>query len=266
MNSQVILITGASAGIGEELARQLARERGAGVRLALAARRADRMESLARELQEKFGTETLVRATDVTHPGQIERLIGAVEERWGRLDVLVNNAGILKMEPILRMPEEDMTSMMDVNFWGPLRLVRAAVPLMARSGGGHVLQIASGVGRRGLPFMSVYCATKFALAGLTEGLRLELLAQKIHFTTVYPGGVDTDMPRNVDPAKLPPAYHRHEGMRISVDRAAKAVRKAIRRRPLEVYVPGWVRLGAWVSVLFPALGDFLIRRNYRSTL
>jgi short-subunit dehydrogenase len=269
MDHPVILITGASSGIGAELARQLAREAaeaGGGARLALAARRMDRLETLAMELRRDHGARILVHATDVAQPSQVAALVEKVRLEFGRLDVLVNNAGVLKMEPFLKMPTEEMQSMMNVNFWGPLNAVRAAAPLMAANGGGRVLQVASGVARRGLPFMAVYGATKFALAGLTESLRLELRAQGIRFTTIYPGGVDTEMPESVDPAKLPPAYNRHAGMRIPAAQVARAIRKAIKCGPLEVYVPGWVRYAAWLSVLFPALADRLIRMNYRKTI
>ena len=104
------------------------------------------------------------------------------------------------------------------------------------------------------------------MSGLTESLRLELGPKKIHFTTVYPGGVDTEMPASVDPSKLPPAYHRHEGLRIPAARVARAIRKAIKYRPLEVYVPWWVRYGAWLSVVSPWLADVILKRNYRKTL
>jgi short-subunit dehydrogenase len=266
---QVVLITGASSGIGAELARQLAREAarsGRRVRLALAARRTDRLETLAQELRRDHGAEVLVQPTDVTQPAQVAALIDKVRQIYGRLDVLVNNAGVLKMQHFLDMPAGDMQYMMNVNFWGPVHAIRAAAPLMAATGGGHIVQVASGVARRGLPFMAVYSATKSALAGLTESLRLELKAQGIVFTTIYPGGVDTDMPASVDPSTLPPAYHDHAGLRIPAARVARAIRKALRSRPLEVYVPGWVRWGAWVSVIFRSAADLILRRTYKQAV
>jgi short-subunit dehydrogenase len=266
---KVVLITGASSGIGAELARQLAREAarsGRRVRLALAARRADRLETLAQELRRDHGADVLVQLTDVTQPAQVAALIDKVRQDYGRLDVLVNNAGVLKMEPFLDMPFGDMQYMVNVNFWGPVHAIRAAAPLMAATGGGHIVQVASGVARRGLPFMAVYSATKSALAGLTESLRLELKTKSIAFTTVYPGGVDTDMPASVDPSRLPPAYHDHAGLRIPAARVARAIRKAMRSRPLEVYIPWWVRGGAWLSVLFPSAADFILRRNYKQAV
>jgi short-subunit dehydrogenase len=265
----VVLITGASSGIGAELARQWARASAAKdlpARLALAARRTDRLETLARELERTYGANVLAHATDMAQPSQIAALVEKVKMHFGRLDVLVNNAGVLKMEPFLHMSSGDMQYMMNVNFWGPLHAVRAAAPIMAETGGGHILQVTSGAGRRGLPFMAVYSATKFALAGLTESLRLELKAQGIDFTTVYPGGVDTEMPASVDVARLPKNYPRHGDLRISAERAARAIRKAIECRPLEVYVPWWVRYTSWLAVVAPGLTDRLIRMGYKDAL
>jgi short-subunit dehydrogenase len=256
---KTILITGASSGIGAELARQLAAE---GHRLALAARRQDRLEILAEELTQKHGIDVLVCPTDVTQLIQVTTCVQKVWERFGRLDVLVNNAGVLKMQPFVTMPIEDMKILMNTNFWGSLQMIRATAPFMAKQGGGHILQVGSGVSRRGLPFMAVYSATKFALTGLTESLRLELKAQGIDFTLVYPGGVDTEMPASVDPAHLPPHYHRHTELRIPATQAARAIVRAIQKRPLEIYVPRWVRAAAWMSVLFPRLTDFFIHRAY----
>jgi short-subunit dehydrogenase len=269
IEDKVVLITGASSGIGAELARQLAREAarsGGRVRLVLAARRTDKLEALAEELRRERGADVLVQTTDVAQPAQVAALIDNVRQKFGRLDVLVNNAGVLKMQSFLNMPAGDMQYMVNVNFWGPVHAIRAAAPLMAAGGGGHIVQVASGVARRGLPFMAVYSATKWALAGLTESLRLELKAQNIAFTTVYPGGVDTEMPGSVDPSTLPPAYDRHAEMRIPAARTARAIRKTLSSKALEVYVPGWVRWGAWLSVLFPPVADFILRRHYRNAV
>lgn len=264
MTDRVVLITGASSGIGAELARQLARE--GGVRLALAARRLDRLDALAAQLRRDHAAEVLVHQTDMAQPSQAAYLIEKVQGHYGRLDVLVNNAGVLKMQSFLDMPSEDMRYLMDVNFWGPLYAVRAAAPVMAAQGDGHVIQVGSGVSRRGLPFMAVYSATKFALAGLTESMRLELKSQGIAFTMVYPGGVETEMPASVDMGKLPADYPRHGSMRISAARAARAIRKAIKCRPLEVYVPWWVRFASWLSVVCPPLADYMIRKSYKESL
>ncbi len=268
-DSPVILITGASSGIGAELARQLARgaaKEGRTARLALAARREDRLNALAEELRRDCGADVLVHAADMTQPSHVAVLVDSVKSHFGRIDVLVNNAGVLKMAPFLDMPIGDMQYLVNVNFWGPLHAIRAAAPVMAEQGGGRIVQVASGVARRGLPFMAVYAATKAALSCFTESLRMELGAQGIDFTIVYPGGVDTEMPASVDRASLPDTYHDHAELRIPAARAARAIRKALKCGALEVYVPWWVRWASWLSVICPSAADFLIRRSYGKSL
>lgn len=260
LSSRVVLITGASAGVGAATARALAET---GCRLALVARRQERLEELARELKSRHNTEALVHAADLEEPEQVRGMVEATARHFGRLDVLINNAGLLRMAPLLAMPLDDMKHLMDTNFWPIIHAVRAAAPLMARQGGGHIINIASGAARRGLPYMAVYAATKWALAGLTEGLRIELAASNIRFTTVYPGVIDTDMPRNVDRSRLPPEYPDHESSRMPVERVARAIVRAVRKRPVEVYVPWWLRPAAWLCTISPALLDRAILPHYR---
>jgi NAD(P)-dependent dehydrogenase (short-subunit alcohol dehydrogenase family) len=214
-------------------------------------------------LKNRHGTETFTLATDVQEPEQVRAMIEAAHRHFGRLDVLINNAGVLRMAPVLTMPVSDMVALMNTNFWPVIHSVRAAAPLMAAQGGGHIINVGSGVSRRGLPYMAVYSATKFALAGLTEGLRIELARDNICFTTVYLGIIDTDMPRNVDRSRLPKDYPDHASGRIPAERVALAIARAVRTKPVEVYVPGWMRYALWFCAMFPALADSLIGRHYK---
>ncbi|HRY30150.1 MAG TPA: SDR family oxidoreductase [Elusimicrobiota bacterium] len=257
IKNKVILITGASSGIGWATAEALARE---GARLALAARRQDRLDALAQTLHERHGTETFVVRTDVKRENEVRYMITETVKRFGRLDVLINNAGVLFMGQFLEMPLVDMHAIMDTNYWSIVHAVKFAAPPMSKQGGGHIINIASGVSRRGLPFMAAYSASKYALAGLTEAVRLELAAQNIKFTTVYPGGVETEMPKSVDRKKLPPTYPDQRRWRISAERVARAVVKAVRKQPVEIFVPWWVGIGPWINLFSPALADRLIRR------
>jgi NAD(P)-dependent dehydrogenase (short-subunit alcohol dehydrogenase family) len=260
-SSLVVLITGASAGIGAATAHELAR---AGCRLALAARRKDRLEGLARELKSQHNTDAFVCALDVQEPEQVRAMVEAVARHFGRLDVLINNAGILRMAPLLAMTEQEMRGQMETNFWAVIHAIRAAAPLMARQGGGHIINVASAASRRGLPYMGVYAATKWALAGLTESVRVELAAGNIRFTTVCPGVIDTDMPRNVDRSRLPQGYPEHDRARLPVGRVARAITRAVRTKPVEVYVPWWIRYVGWVCSVCPALVDRIVRRHYKT--
>ncbi len=260
LSSRVVLITGASAGIGAATARELAR---AGCRLALVARRKDRLEELALELKTRHNTDAFIHVADVEDPEQVRAMVESVARHFGRLDVLINNAGLLRMAPLLAMPLDDMEHLMDTNFWAVVHSIRAAAPVMARQGGGHIINVASGVSRRGLPYMTVYAATKWALAGLTEGLRIELATENIRFTTVYPGTIDTDMPRNLDRSRLPANYPDHARSRVPAERVARAIVRAVRKKPVEVYVPWWLRYASWACAICPGLVDRGIRRHYK---
>jgi len=258
-SKKVALVTGASSGIGWATALLLAAR---GWKLAVAARRHQRLESLAEQLRKDHGTETLVLAHDVSRPEDAREMVVKTAAHFGRLDVLVNNAGILRMAAFDRMPVEEMREIFETNFWGVIHTLRAALPIFETQGGGHVVNVGSAVSRRALPFMAAYAASKFALGGLTESLRVELAKKGVTLTSVFPGGVETEMPLNLDRSRLPESYPDHGSSRITAIRAARAVVKAVEKRPVEVYVPWWLRPLAGASVLFPGLADRLIRRSY----
>ena len=270
MIRKVALITGASSGIGWETAKILAAR---GWSLAITARRKPRLDILANEICEKGdirpregGRPPLVLPADISQPDQARAVVLSTAAHFGRLDVLVNNAGILRMAPFMAMPVDEMRAIFETNFWATIETVRAAIPVMEKQGGGHIVQVGSGVGRRGLPFMAAYAASKFALLGLTEGLRMELRPKGITMSLVLPGGTETEMPTNLDRSRLPPGYPSHERSRVSAHRAAQTVVKAAENKSTEIYVPWWIRPGTWISALFPPLADRLIRRTYKKIL
>ena len=261
---KVALITGASSGIGWETAKLLATR---GWSLALTARRKPRLDTLAIELCAKGGERPpLVLPADIAQPDQARAVVLSTIAHFGRLDVLVNNAGILRMAPFMEMPVDEMREIFETNFWATIETVRAAIPVMEKQGGGHIVQVGSGVSRRGLPFMTAYAASKFALLGLTEGLRIELAPKGITMSLVLPGGTETEMPNTVDRRRLPAGYPERGGYRIPAIRAARAVVKAIEKKKTEIFVPWWTRPGVWVSALFPCFADRIIRRSYKQTL
>ncbi len=258
-DKKIALITGASSGIGWETALLLAAR---GWKLAVAARRQKRLEALAERLRKDHGTEILVLAHDVSRPEGAREMVVKAAAHFGRLDILVNNAGILRMAAFGGMPVEEMREIFETNFWGVVQTLRAALPIFEKQGGGHVVNVGSAVSRRALPFMAAYAASKFALGALTESLRVELAEKGVTLTSVFPGGVETEMPRNLDRSRLPENYPDHGSSRITAVRAAQAVVKAVEKRPVEIYVPWWLRPLAWASVMFPGLTDRLIRRSY----
>jgi serine 3-dehydrogenase len=185
-----VLITGASAGIGEACARAFA---GAGARLILAARRAERLASLAAELERESGTESHWVSLDVRDPGVVTRVLEDLPAEWVEIDVLVNNAGLSRgLDPIQEGELRDWEEMIDTNVKGLLYVTRAVLPGMVERGRGHVIDIGSTAAHEVYPGGNVYCATKHAVKAITQGLRQDLLGTGVRVSQVDPGMVETE--------------------------------------------------------------------------
>lgn len=180
---RTVLITGGSRGLGLELARQFLVE---GAHVALMARDADELERALAELRETRPRVMGVEC-DVTQPDEVAEGVRKVVGECGRLDVLVNNAGVIQVGPLEAMTERDFEESMDVHFRGPLHLMLAAIPHLRRQGGGRIVNIVSIGGKIAVPHLLPYSASKFALAGLSNGMRNELRKDNIFVTTVFPG-------------------------------------------------------------------------------
>lgn len=191
-NGRVVVITGGSRGLGLLLARQLAAE---GALVTLAARDQAELDRARDDLASR-GAQVDVVACDVAKREQAERLVRDADAAHGRVDVLINNAGVMKVGPIDHMEYADFEEAMAVHFWGPLHTSLAAVPLMRRQGGGRIVNISSIGGKIGVPHLIPYCASKFALTGLSDSLRGELARDHILVTTVCPGLMRTGSPFN----------------------------------------------------------------------
>jgi NAD(P)-dependent dehydrogenase (short-subunit alcohol dehydrogenase family) len=185
---RVAVITGASSGIGWEAALAYARK---GWAVVPAARRADRLEELAR-LCRQAGGEALAIPTDVTRQEQVEALVARAAGEYGRIDVLVNNAGFGQGGRVHEITDRQMREVFDVNFFGVFYGCKAVAPIMIRQRSGHIFNVSSVIGKRGTPMNGAYCATKFAVAGLTESMRVELAEWKVRVTLVCPGLTDTE--------------------------------------------------------------------------
>jgi NAD(P)-dependent dehydrogenase (short-subunit alcohol dehydrogenase family) len=184
------IITGATSGIGRETALRFAK---AGVNVVAAGRRKERLEELAGEI-EANGTQALAVATDVSEEAQVRNLIRKAVERFGRIDTLVNNAGVGLAAKFEEQSIEDFRRVMDVNFWGAVYACKAVLPQKRRQpAGGVIINVSSIMGKRGVPFETAYCASKFALAGFSESLRTEVMADKIDVSTIFPGAVETEI-------------------------------------------------------------------------
>jgi NAD(P)-dependent dehydrogenase (short-subunit alcohol dehydrogenase family) len=180
----VVVITGGSRGLGLLMARELAAE---GARLAILARDPGELDLARRELAALGGQRVLALPCDVGNREEIEWAVAAAAERFGRLDILINNAGIIQVGPLEHMSVEDFEEAMQVHFWGPLYATLAALPHLRKRGGGRIVNISSIGGRIAIPHLVPYSASKFALAGLSDGLRTELAEEGIYVTTVCPG-------------------------------------------------------------------------------
>jgi uncharacterized protein len=186
------LITGASSGIGRDIALSFAR---LGVRVAILARRKDPLSDLADEIR-AGGGEALILLADVTQRGEVRDAVHRALADFGQLDILVNSAGMVIPAPVESMKPADLQRMLQVNLFGTLHSMQAVIPSMRKAGAGNIVNIASLAGRRGLPPLGGYSASKFALVGLTEALRVDLRGSGIKVSLVMPTVVDTPMTDN----------------------------------------------------------------------
>lgn len=186
-----VLVTGASSGIGHDVAIAFGEQ---GARVALLARRRAQLEELARKI-EKAGGKALPLECDVTDRAGVFLAVDQVKEAFGKVDILINSAGLLISDPVEEMRPDDLEKMMAVNLFGALNAMQAVLPIMHRARGGNIVNISSLAGRRGVSPLGGYSATKFALVGLTEAMRVELFGSGIKVSLVMPGVIDTPMAR-----------------------------------------------------------------------
>lgn len=186
---KVVLITGASSGIGEAAAVRLARD---GHRVFLGARRTERLEALVARIADDGG-EAAFRRLDVTDATDVEQFVRTARERWGRVDVIVNNAGVMPLSPLAERKVAEWDRMIDVNIRGVLHGISAVLPVMQDQGGGHIINVASVGAYEVVPTSAVYSATKFAVRAITEGLRQES-PDGIRVTLISPGSPNPNWP------------------------------------------------------------------------
>ncbi len=193
--NKTVLITGGSRGLGLVLAREFARE--GARRLAICARD-ERELGQARMDLEKFGVEVMAVQCDLTNKQDVNEMVAAINRRFGHIDVLVNNAGVIQVGPLEVMTNEDFELAMNAHFWAPLHTIMAVLPSMRQRKAGRIVNITSIGGKVSVPHLVPYSASKFALVGLSKGLRAELAKDGITVTTICPGLMRTGSPRNAD--------------------------------------------------------------------
>jgi len=224
ITGKVVVITGASSGLGEATTRHLA-ERGATV--VLGARRAERLQALVDEITQAGGRAS-ARATDVTDPTQVQALVDTAVEKYGRIDVMLNNAGVMPHSPLERRKIDDWNRTIDINLKGVLYGIAAVLPHMQRQKSGHIINVSSVAGHKVGKNNAVYAATKTAVRVISEGLRLEVKPWNLRTTIISPGAVATELPNSVTEADVAKGIGEfYDEYAIPADSFARAVAFAI---------------------------------------
>ncbi len=256
LNGKTVLITGGSRGLGLVLARKILQE---GARVAICARDASELERARVDL-EKYGKEVLAIPCDVTDEFEVKQMIRIVRDRFGEIDVLINNAGIIQVGPMEEMTLDDYEEAIKTHFWGPLYTTTAVLPQMRQRREGRIVNISSIGGKVSVPHLLPYSASKFALVGLSEGMRAELAKDGITVTTVCPGLMRTGSQYNA----FFKGKHREEYawfsisdslpiLSMSAESAASQIISACKRGDAEVVLSITAQIGDKFHALFPGL-------------
>ncbi|MFC7328036.1 SDR family oxidoreductase [Marinactinospora rubrisoli] len=224
--TRVVAITGASSGIGAATARRLAAD---GHRLFLGARRTDRLAALTEEIGAAGGTAAFQRL-DVTDAADVRSFVAAARERYGRVDVVVGNAGVMPLSPLEALRVDEWDRMIDVNVRGVLHAIAAALPVMRAQGGGHFVNVASVGAYEVVPTAAVYCATKFAVRAISEGLRQES-AGDIRVTLVSPGVTESELADGISDPVAREAMRAYRAVAIPASAIADAIAYAVAQPP-----------------------------------
>jgi len=254
-DGKTVLVTGASSGIGRETALAFA---AAGANVVLVARRASALTKLATQVR-GTGAKALAISTDVTNAEAVSACVRKAVARFGSVDIVVNNAGVMIPSTVADMPATDLQRMLDVNLFGALNVMQAAVRQMREQAtGGHIVNVSSLAGRRGFSPLGGYSASKFALVGLTEALRMELAGQNVGVSLVMPGVIDTPM---AAAAATDPSSEGFWPKQLNMPTAwvVWAVFAAVRFKLAEIAVPPGSALLEKLGALTPGTTDVLLR-------
>ncbi|MCK2157214.1 SDR family oxidoreductase [Exiguobacterium sp. 17-1] len=222
IENKVVIITGASSGIGEATAKLLAKQ---GAQLVLAARREDRLKTLQKEIEE-LGGKAVYQVTDVTDASQVDALAKLAQDTFGSVDVLVNNAGLMPLSKLNKNKQDEWNTMVDVNIKGVLYGIGAVLPYMREQKRGHIINISSVAGHDVMPSSAVYSGTKFAVRAITEGLRKEeSVENNIRATIISPGAVDTELKDHITDEEIKQGIGNLKAM--DADAIARAIAYAV---------------------------------------
>lgn len=253
---KVVLITGGSRGLGLVLARGLAEK---GARIAIVARNAEELKRAATDLRQR-GAEVFQTVCDVRNQSEVNRAVEAICNHYGQIDVLINNAGVIQVGALENQTQADFEDAMAVHFWGAFYMMQAVLPKMRMRGAGRIVNISSIGGKMAVPHLAPYCASKFALVGLSNAMRVELAKDDIYVTTVCPGLMRTGSHVNA----VFKGQHKKEFAWFSIgnalpvssigaERAAAQIIEAAERGDAELIISVQAKLAAKVSALLPEL-------------
>lgn len=258
LKGKTMVITGASSGLGYEMAKLAAKE---GAQLVLLARRLDRLERLKQKIEQDFATKNVfVYSMDVSKRTDVEQVFAEIFTRFGSIDVLINNAGFGVFDYAHQAKWEDTEAMFQVNVLGVIACTEMVMKEMQTRKSGHIINIASQAGKMATPKSSVYAATKHAVLGYTNSLRMELARDNVHVTAVNPGPIATDFFTTADPSG---AYVENVGRwMLQPEKVAKAIIEAIGTNKREINLPKWMNTGSIFYTLFPRVVERLGRKAF----
>ena len=257
-SEKIVVITGASSGIGEKSAEIFAK---LGANIILVSRNEEKLQEIAKQLS-KFSTKVLVHSCDVSKKDQVTVMGKTIIDKFGKVDVLVNNAGFGIHSPVSKITLEDMESQMMTNFFGMMYCTKIFLPKMLEQRSGHIVNVASVAGSIGIPGMAAYCASKFAMLGFSESLSHELKGTGVRITVVSPIMVKTNFFNHKSFDNMP----RYSFTSISSKTVANAVVRAASSPRLEIVVPQFVRPIIWTKHTFPYLINPIIGKIFRNSM
>ncbi len=259
MKNRVVLITGASMGIGRELALVFAKK---GAIPVLVARSKEKLESLAEEIKNSGG-QAFAIAADVTQSKNIDSLLNTVEKQFGKIDILINNAGKGIYSEAEKAPLQEVRDLFELNLFSVIELTQKSLPLLRKSAKPAIINVSSIAGHLAIPKMGFYCASKFALNAFGKALRMELASEKIHVLNVYPGTVATDFSKNAARIGKRPDILNTQGKGLSAAKLAQIIYKALQKGKKDEYVSLQNRLWIAIQFFFPSLMEYSMAKLVR---
>lgn len=254
LKNKVVLITGASSGFGEDAARLFAKE---GCKVVLAARRLDRLQALAAEIQDTDG-EALAVPVDVSKPAEIELMVQTAIDLYGRIDILFNNAGYGRQDWFENLePERHIETLIQVNLTGTMLVTRAVLPHMLKRRQGHIINMSSVAGLIAPPLYTTYAASKYGLRAFTDALRREVSPLGIHVSGIYPGSANTEFGKRLGRTRSRDAVKRFKYPHLSSKYVAERVVNVAKHPVRSLVIPWYLRLITSFDVLFPAIVDWI---------